>query len=174
MKAKRIPTAAWDRYKKIVQDFIDVDSGKQPFTWLRHIDQPLLYGEDSGTLYTPIGLEGLFQYNYIKTWPSNGSSIPGEVDTSNVVLYISKQLLEENGYLDKDGYWDFNWSEDRFILNGKVYKPDGDTQVAQASDTPLLFFIILQREDPEETKKLNGYVVDGTDNVSISKYLSKN
>lgn len=147
MKAKRIPTAAWDRYKKIVQDFIDVDSGKQPFIWLRHIDQPLLYGEDSGTLYTPISLEGLFQYNYIKTWPSNGSSIPGEVDTSNVVLYISKQLLEENGYLDKDGYWDFNWSEDRFILNGKVYKPDGDTQVAQASDTPILFFIILQRED---------------------------
>ena len=57
----------WDQYKQIINDFIDIDSGKQPFLYLQKIEQPLSYGEDSGVIYTPIQLDGLFQYNYIKT-----------------------------------------------------------------------------------------------------------
>ena len=51
-KVSRISTTGWERYKKIVRDFIDMDSGRQPFLWLRKIEQPLPYGEDSGTVYT--------------------------------------------------------------------------------------------------------------------------
>lgn len=151
----------WDQYKQIINDFIDIDSGKQPFLYLQKIEQPLSYGEDSGVIYTPIQLDGLFQYNYIKTWPTNKQSISGELDYSNTVLYISGRLLSENGFINDYGYWDFNWAEDRFILNGKVYKPGGDSQVAQAKDEALLFFIILQREDPEEQNNiLNSYAGD--------------
>ena len=125
----------WDKYKSIINNFIDVDAGKQPFLWLRKINQPLAFGEDIGVKYVPYQLEGLFQYNFIKTWASSGrNTISGELDNGNMVLYISANLLRENNLLNKYGYWDFNWSEDRFVLNGKVYKPSGDTQVAQASD----------------------------------------
>ena len=153
-KAKRVSDANWGRYKRIINDFIEVDSGKQPFLWLKKINQPLAFGEDSGIRYTPYQLDGLFQYNYIKTWPNNPNTITGELDYSNVVLYISARLLRLNDLVNQYGYWDFNWAEDRYILNGKVYRPCGDTQVAQAKDEALLLFIILEREDPEESEKI--------------------
>lgn len=144
----------WDRYKQIIEDFIDEDAGKQNFLWLRKVNLPAPYGEDSTVDYTPISLAGLFHYNYVKTWPSARASTSGELENGNLVLYISARAIKEAGYLNQYGYWDFNWVEDRFILNGKVYKPGGDTQVAQAKDKALLFFLILQREDIEESEKL--------------------
>ena len=61
-------------------------------------------------------------------------------------IYISKSQIEAKGYLTEDGYWQFNWSEDRFIINGICYKPSGDTQVAQAKDEALVFLVILRRD----------------------------
>lgn len=153
-RISRVTEVDWTKYKNIINDFIDIDAGKQPFLWLRKINQPLAYGEDMGSVYTPIQLDGLFNYNYIKSWPTAKESVTGELDMGNTVLYISANLLRINRFLDKYGYWDYNWSEDRFILNGKVYKPGGDTQVAQAKEEALLFFVILQREDPEETNRI--------------------
>ncbi len=154
-----VPPVGWGRYKDIVTRFIDEEAGKQPFLWLRKIQMPLAYGEDKGIVYEPVQLDGLFQYNYIKTWPMANNSMSGEIDINNTVLYISAKVLRVGGFLDQYGYWNFDWSEDRFILNGKVYKPDGDTQVAQAKDEALLFFLVLQREDQEETVRiLNTYV----------------
>lgn len=156
VKVSRVPTKEWDKYKSIINDFIDEDAGKQPFVWLRKLNQPLAYGEDGGIRYLPVILEGLFQYNYIRTWPANKSTLSGELEGENMVLYISARMLRENGYVNEFGYPDLNWSEDRFLLNGKIYKPDGDTQVAQAKDEALLFFIILKREEPQEaTQVLN-------------------
>ena len=92
----------WDKYKSIINNFIDVDAGKQPFLWLRKINQPLAFGEDIGVKYVPYQLEGLFQYNFIKTWASSGrNSISGELDNGNLVLYISANLLRENNLLNK-------------------------------------------------------------------------
>lgn len=154
VKVSRVPTKEWDKYKSIINDFIDEDAGKQPFVWLRKINQPLAYGEDSGIRYLPVILEGLFQYNYIRTWPANKNTLSGELEGENMVLYISARILRENGYVNEFGYPDLNWSEDRFLLNGKIYKPDGDTQVAQAKDEALLFFIILKREEPQEATQI--------------------
>lgn len=154
VKVSRVPTKEWDKYKSIINDFIDEDAGKQPFVWLRKLNQPLAYGEDGGIGYLPVILEGLFQYNYIRTWPANKSTLSGELEGENMVLYISARMLRENGYVNEFGYPDLNWSEDRFLLNGKIYKPDGDTQVAQAKDEALLFFIILKREEPQEATQI--------------------
>lgn len=153
-RKSRVPQVDWDRYKQIIEDFIEEDAGKQPFLWLKKSNIPSLYGEDSSNGYTPVTLNGLFHYNYVKTWPSARASTSGELENGNLVLYISARYIQEAGYLNQFGYWDFNWVEDRFILNGKVYKPSGDTQVAQAKDKALLFFVILQREDIEESEKL--------------------
>lgn len=162
-RVSRVSPISWEKYKNIINDFIDQDAGRQPFLWLRKINQPLLFGEDSGVLYSPVQLEGLFHYNYIKSWSSSDRlSISGELDTGNIVLYISANLLRLNGFLNKYGYWDYNWAEDKFILNGKVYEPDGDTQVSQANNEALLFFTILNRENPKESEDiLNSYI--GTD-----------
>lgn len=153
-RKSRVPQVDWDKYRQIIEDFIDEDAGKQPFLWLKKINLMSSFGEDSSPGYEPIQLNGLFHYNYVKTWPSARASTSGELENGNLVLYISARSIKEAGYMNNFGYWDFNWVEDRFILNGKVYKPGGDTQVAQAKDKALLFFLILQREDIEESEKL--------------------
>lgn len=149
-RIRRVSDKSWDNYKNIINDFIDNDAGRQKFLWLRKINQPSPFGEDSPVFYEPIQLEGLFQYNFIKAWPNQLMRISGEIDEGNQVLYISSRLLGEHGFLNEYGYWDYNWSEDRFILNGKILKPSGDTQVAQAKDEPLLFYVILKRLETEE------------------------
>lgn len=165
-KVRRVSQLDWKRYKQVVNDFIDQDSGKQPFLWLRRFNQILSFGEDVGARYEPVSLEGLFHYNYIKTWGTQGLSVSGELDATDVVLYISKKLLEEHGYINQYGYWNFDWAEDRFILNGKVYKPFGDTQAAQANDEPLLFFVILKRANKEESERiLKTYIADETPTI---------
>lgn len=170
-RKSRVPQVDWDNYKQIIEDFIEEDAGKQPFVWLKKLNMMSSFGEDSSSKYEPIVLNGLFHYNYVKTWPSARSSISGELENGNLVLYISARSIEEAGYMNRFGYWDFNWVEDRFILNGKVYKPSGDTQVAQAKDKALLFFIILQREDIEESNKLVrehlAYALQGIGYMSI-------
>lgn len=153
-RKSRVSQVDWDKYQQIIEDFIDEDAGKQSFLWLKKINLMSLFGEDSHPKYKAIRLNGLFHYNYVKTWPSARSSISGELENGNLVLYISARSIREAGYINKFGYWDFNWVEDRFILNGKTYKPGGDTQVAQAKNKALLFFVILQREDIEESQRL--------------------
>ena len=66
---------------------------------------------------------------------------------------ITDQFLKSINHLTPEGYWDFNWSEDRFIINGMIYKPSGDTQVAQAKDQALVFLVILKRD--KDVLKLN-------------------
>lgn len=147
---------SWKRYQNIINKFINNDAGKQPFLWLHKVNQPSPFGEDSSPIYVPTLLEGLFHYNYIKTWANNRlrDTTSGELDMGDSVIYISADLLGKCGLLDQYGYWNFNWAEDRFILNGKVYQPGGDTQVAQAKDVPLLFFVVIQRMNPEEQEKI--------------------
>lgn len=159
----------WGDYKNIINNFIDNDSGKQPFIWLRKIDQMLPFGEDMGTIYQPIYLEGLFQYNYIKTWPSNMPTISGDLNEIDIVLYISARVLGGNGYMNSLGYWDFNWSDDRFYINGKIYKSCGDSQAAQAKEEALLFFVVLNREQDTETKNLIDSYVTNHSQVANSR-----
>lgn len=149
-KKQLIPDKVWDRYKNIVNDFIDTDVGKQPITWKRYIDQPLPFGEDSGEQYESVTLDVLIGYNHFKTWPSNPATVSGELDNSNMAIWVSARLLMELGYLNSEGYWDFHRSYDRFIINGITYKSSGDTQVAQAKDEALLFMVVLKREEENE------------------------
>ena len=146
LSAKFISNRAWETYKKIIKNFLDIDSGRQPIHWLKHISQLNPYGEGIGDKYFGIKLEGLCFYNAFRNWPINKVTSSGELDEENLTIYISKSQIEAKGYLTEDGYWQFNWSEDRFIINGICYKPSGDTQVAQAKDEALVFLVILRRD----------------------------
>lgn len=158
--AKFISNKAWTKYQNIISDFVDKDAGLQPFLWLRHksgnqrYTLPRVHGEDAPATYDPIKLEGLFHYNFLRTWPFSISTPSGAEDNSDVVLYITKKTITEQGYLNKYGRWDFDNVSDRFVLQGQLYRPAGDTSVSQAQDSNLLFFVVLQKEDLEEEKRI--------------------
>lgn len=147
MSKKIIPDSVWTHYKNIVSDFIDNDAGKQPIVWKRYNSNLLLYGEDSGETYDNIPLDVLVGYNSFRTWPINRATTSGELDSQNLAIWVSAKLLKSRGFLNSSGYWEFNRSLDRFIINGIEYKSSGDTQVAQAKDEALLFMVVLKREE---------------------------
>ena len=142
----KVSNKAWSKYKRIVQNFLDQDSGRQKIVWAKHINQILSHGEDSIPQYVFNVIEALCYYNAFRNWPINKSSVSGEQDEENLSIMISRQYLAEKGYLDSDGYFDFNWAEDRFIINGIPYRPTGDTNVSQAKDEAIVFLIILKRD----------------------------
>ena len=144
VRSRYVKDKDWKRYKHIVQKFLEDDSGRQKITWCRHIDQMLPMGEDKSPKYTLVTIEALCYYNAFRNWPINKATVSGELDDENLVILIPKSAIKD--YLNQDGYFQFNWSEDRFIINGIPYKPDGDTDVAQAKDEPIVFQIILKRD----------------------------
>ena len=125
---------------------MDVDAGRQTIVWAKSVNQLLTHGEDYIPKYYRIDIEALCYYNAFRNWPINRPTIAGELDAENLSILVTTDYIRELGFLNKEGYWDFNWSMDRFVINGIVYKPTGDTQVAQAKDKALVFMIILKRD----------------------------
>ena len=149
----------WNRYKHIVQKFLEDDSGRQTVAWCRNIDQPLFMGEDVKPKYELVFIEVLCYYNAFRNWPINKATVAGELDDENLVILIPKSAVTD--YLNTMGYLKFNWSEDRFIINGIPYKPDGDTEVAQAKDEAIVFQIILKRD--RDTKFIDSDFINPED-----------
>lgn len=143
-RSRYVRNADWDRYKHVVQKFLEDDSGRQTIGWCRNIDQMLYMGEDKSPKYTLVLIEALCYYNAFRNWPINKATVSGELDDENLVILIPKSSILD--YLGPNGYLKFNWSEDRFLINGIPYKPDGDTDVAQAKDEAIVFQIILKRD----------------------------
>lgn len=143
---KYVSNKAWNKYKSIIQDFLDKDAGRQKIVWAKHVDQMLSYGEDFTSQYYYNNIEALCYYNAFRNWPINNSTVSGELDEENLSIMISTQYLREHGYLNEEGYFNFNWAEDRFIIKGISYRPSGDTNVAQAKDEALVTLIILKRD----------------------------
>lgn len=142
---------AWNRYKKVVQRFMDDDTGLQKVTWLKHIKFPLDFGEDNSLdNYTKHEILALINYDSFRTWPANIGTPLGDLDNINCALLISQSRLQEMGFLDESGYWKFDSVLDRFLINGQMYIPKGDTQVAQAKNNVLAFQIILRRQNDGE------------------------
>lgn len=144
LRSRYVRNRDWDRYKHIVQKFLEDDSGRQTIGWCRNINQMLFMGEDKAPKYQLILIEALCYYNAFRNWPINKATVSGELDEENLVILIPKSAIQP--YLNSDSYFQFNGSEDRFIINGIPYKPDGDTEVAQAKDEPIVFQIILKRD----------------------------
>jgi len=152
MTSKFVSDKAWEKYKSIIQDFLDIDAGRQKIIWAKHVNQMLSHGEDYTPHYYRVEIEALCFYNAFRNWPINQSTITGELDEENLSILISKKYLEDHHYLNKDGYWEFNWTEDRFIINGIEYRPSGDTQVSQAKDEAIVFLVILKRDRDSKIK----------------------
>lgn len=143
---KFIPDRVWEKFENIVNNFIENDVGKQTIVWAKKIEVPSSFGEDSSNKYLRRDIEVLCNYNAFRNWPINKDSISGELDQENLAIIISRNYLEKLGYINSESYIDLNWSEDRFILHGILYKPSGDTEIAQTNTKNILFQIILKRD----------------------------
>lgn len=148
-----VTNKSWDRYKKHIKAFLDMDAGRQSIVWARHVDQILSHGEDDGPYYIKVDIEALCFYNYFRNWPINDGTVSGEKDNENLSILISQDYLKnlEGGKYYQDlgnGAYQIlmNWAEDRFIINGQIYRPSGNTQVAQAKDEALVYVIILKKD----------------------------
>lgn len=159
-----VSNRSWDRYKKHIKQFLDKDAGRQRIIWAKHVDQLLSHGEDNYPWYFKIEIEALCYYNAFRNWPLNEATVSGELDEENLSILVSRDFimnLEDGKYFknddggETDGYWNFNWQQDRFSINGVVYRPCGDTQVAQAKDEALVFMVILKRDRDSELNYIN-------------------
>lgn len=158
---KYVSNRVWSRYKRIITTFLDNDAGRQDILWAHRLDQLTPFGEDYKPGYFLRTIEALCYYNAFRNWPINRETPSGELDEENLSIIISKQYLESRGYLNAQGYFDFDWSSDRFVINGITYKPSGDTEVAQAKDEALAFLIILKRDmDSELGTQIMNWVFD--------------
>lgn len=142
-----VKDGTWDRVRSIFRSFHD-DIEKQEVTWVRStgaLDEN--YGDKEDELYTNIKLYGLVEYNFRRSWPINNSTPTGTIDGEHCRLIINKQYLNEQGYINADGYFVGNLNADKFIIAGKSYKSLGDSEASQNSTTGLFMTLILKREE---------------------------
>lgn len=150
----RISNKTWKSYKRILTNYVDQDVGLQTVIWLKHIMYPEAFGEDpkGDENYEPIELKALVNYNDFRIWPINKGTPSGELDEMNCAIILSqKQLITLNetreDILNEQLNWVFDQALDRFEINGVRYIAKGDTQTAQAKDQPILFQVVLRREE---------------------------
>lgn len=143
-----ISDSEWKKYAETIYSFIETAAGLQKITWQKTVNSKNQFGEDQGSKHINVEIEGLIAYNYFRSWPLTQPSTTGDVDKENCVLLLSKDYLHKSGYLNSEGYFEFDSANDRFILEGINYKSSGDTSMSQAKDKPLIFMVVLKREEP--------------------------
>lgn len=145
--AKYINQSQWAKYKSIINDFHH-DAFQDEVKWYRVKDVISRNGEDESGYENPITLKGLMNYNYFRTWPLTGYSITGEVDKQSTVLILNVAYLSSLGYIDNTTKkLIYRQDKDVIVHRGDYYIPTGDTFVSQAGDEPLLFILILKRQE---------------------------
>lgn len=145
---KLITDAQWKNFQDLIGSDAHDTFFQKVITWKRTLSTLDRFSEDNKDGTTgEINLTVLLNYNYMRTWPITFASESGELDRQSIQMLISKSYLEELGYINTNGYFEYNPDLDRFIIDGLVHKPMGDTPISQASDGDLLFGIILKREE---------------------------
>lgn len=136
----------WDMHKNAINDWHE-DAFQEDITWLRNYINRDYHGEDSNHKFDTVNLKGLVTYNFFRSWPIDMATDTGEIDKQSCMAIFNIKWLGDNGYLNQDQQLDINQGDDKFILNGVTYVPSGDSHISQAYDNPLLFFLILKREE---------------------------
>jgi hypothetical protein len=138
--------ADWDAHKAAIDEFHE-DAFQQDVIWKKSVTVLSKNGEDNNERSIDTLLKGLVLYNYFRSWAINKSDHAGEIDKQSCMLYLNNQYLEDLGHINNTGQFKFKPVEDRFLINGILYKANGESQAAQTNNKPLLHFIILKRED---------------------------
>lgn len=148
-----VGAAEWAIYKDLIGVQAHDTFFQETVIWRRFdygLDQ---YGEDNlNVQFTDIPLKCLFSYNYFRQWQIDQSTPSGEIDKQSEAVIFSLAYLKAQtapAILDANNFWDYELIKDRFIHRGLVYIIKGDTFISQGPDEPLLFMIILKREETD-------------------------
>lgn len=142
-----IGASVWAQFKSVIDSAHDTFN-QQPITWKRSKGGLDLNGEDNlSEQFDMITLYGLVDYNAFRKWPVTQTSETGELDRQTEVLLLNMEYLRNEGYLNANNYFAYNEAADRFIHNGITYKAYGGTHLSQTKTEPLLFMVILQRQE---------------------------
>ena len=143
--AELISSAQWDNFRQAINN-ASATFGAQPIIW-NAVTKRLAFSGDERNAdgISQITLMGYCQYNVYKLWPGQRETVSGEIDKESVAIILNKAYLRGLNYLNSDGNFDFNPDTDTFTINGEIYYPAGNTQAAQAYDSPLEIYIILKR-----------------------------
>lgn len=143
----------WDSYKQVINDFHN-DAFQQEVKWIRtNRNWRTEFGEDN-TQYPGNSiqvLKGLISYNTYRSWPTTNPTRSGERDLQNMLLFLNTEYLIENGFTNDGKLLNFDPGRDRFEVQGLIYKSMGESHASQTNDSPLLQFIILEREEADNT-----------------------
>jgi hypothetical protein len=141
-----IPLAGWDNYKALMRRAHDTFN-QDTLTWLKANDAVTRFMEQEDLNPTIIPLKVLLGFNSFRTWPITLQQQGGEIDNQNMIAFINKTYLQENGWLLPNGYFNFRPDKDYFMHRGIKYKAEGDTFASQAYDDPLHIILVLRREE---------------------------
>jgi len=97
-------------------------------------------------------LKGLYSYNYFRQWQINVDTISGTLDKVTEAILFSRKYLAEQGLIREDGSVIFDAGEDEFYVRGRWYKIVGDSDISQLPNVPLLYMIVLQRQEQQSGK----------------------
>lgn len=143
-----LTTAQWAAYKRVI-DTASESFNQDIVLWRRQIRRLPRYGEDDPNTpgYDDINLNALIAFNVFRTWPMTDETPSGALDKENIVMILNKEYLRGLGYLNAAGFFDMDPGQDIFIHRGITYRSAGETEVSQAGDDPLMFYIVLSREE---------------------------
>ena len=141
-----IDPATWAMYKDTINTF-HKSVGKQKIIWKRVVANIDRFGEGSAEVYDNIELEVLMGYNDGRTWPVNKIDNQGIRDEESLWLYLNIAHLREQGYINSNGYLDFDPGLDRFLVQGIEYLGIGDISSSQTDTDPLYILLVLKRQE---------------------------
>lgn len=107
---------------------------------------------DNPTQYSKVYLKALLNYNYMRTWPVDQNTQEGKLDRQSLQVFLNKTYLKSLNYLTGHTNFDYNPDFDRFVIDGLLYRPVGDTSASQAGAIDIFYLLILQREESETTE----------------------
>lgn len=146
-----IGTQDWNDYKKVIgQDAFDT-FGQATIIWRRKVDPSInRYGEDVNNNATvDIPLTCLVNYNYMRSWPITSLTESGENNEQSIQVLFSKTYLQSLGYINDAGLFIYQPDFDRFILDGLIRKPVGDSSISQAKDGAIMFEVLMIEQRTE-------------------------
>lgn len=146
----------WARYRGIINRFHN-DAFQNDLTWYKYIYSMNRFGEDTkeNSKYDERVVKCLVMYDTVRNWPNNYETTTGDIDKESVVVYINIRYLQKMGWVRNEGagtLMDLDQVKDYFVLDGVTYRPSGDKPVAQASTHPLLYRLVLKREETLNTQ----------------------
>lgn len=136
--------ADWAVFKSVMID-AHATFAQKLITWQRKSLRIDRFGEDPVSVMVDTPLKVLCDYNYKRTWPVDINNESGSDDEQSVQVYINKEFLRVNGFLNTDGYFNYEKEFDRFIIDGILYKSFGDTMASQMLSDDSILTIILKR-----------------------------